>query len=286
MVETDPPVLATTDRRHFAIGAVASLAALAAMGTAAAATGMLPVPQRVRRMFTDTGPDGTIPQTSAGLISLDLKVSSARGRQVGFFTAVPDGYGDGSGLPVCLILHGASATTADYERFGFGQFLTAAVQAGAPPFVLAGADGGRTRWAGDGQGDDPQRMLLDEVPAWCADRGFDSGRLAAYGWSMGGYGALLAEIRNPGLLRGVAALSPAVGRDDEVAHHADELDPARTAVWCGTGDALHDDVVAMASHIPGGPAIESYSPGAHTRGYWNRVTPEAFRYIADSLTPA
>ena len=147
---------------------------------------------------------------------------------------------------MCLVLHGASATTADYERFGFAQFLTAAVQAGAPPFVLAGADGGRTRWAGDGDGDDPQRMLIDELPAWCDDHGFDTSRLAAYGWSMGGYGALLTAIRNPGLLRGVAALSPAVGRNDEVANHADDLDPARTAVWCGTADSLYDAVRDMA----------------------------------------
>jgi enterochelin esterase-like enzyme len=213
-----------------------------------------------------------------------VKQSQARHREVGFFTATPEGFGDGSGLPVCLVLHGASATTADYERFGFAQFLTAAVRAGVPPFVLAGADGGRTRWAGDGAADDPQRMLIDEIPAWCSDHGFDTSRLAAYGWSMGGYGVLLAAIRNPGLFRAVAALSPAVGGDsDEVVSRAGELDPARTAVFCGTADSLYDSVRAMAARIPGGPAIESYEPGAHTRGYWNRITPEAFAFIGRAL---
>jgi hypothetical protein len=95
----------------------------------------------------------------------------------------------------------------------------------------------------------------------------------------------LTAIRNRGLLRGVAALSPAVGRDDEVASRADQLDPARTAVWCGTADSLYDAVRQMASRIPGGPAIESYEPGAHTRGYWNRITPDAFAFIAAALTP-
>ena len=267
------------------IGAAWSAVALAALAGAGLATGIVPVPDRLRRMFADTGEDGVIPDVPAGLTRLELRVSQARSREVGFFTAVPDGYGDGTGLPVCLVLHGASATTANYEAFGFGQFLTAAVRAGAPPFVLAGADGGRSRWVGDGAGDDPQRMLLDEVPAWCADLGFDSSRLAAYGWSMGGYGALVAAIRNPGRLRGVAALSPAVGHGDEVMTHADELDPATTAVWCGTADSLHDNVKEMASHIPGGPAIESYQPGAHTRGYWNRVTPAVFAFVGASLTP-
>ena len=273
------------DRRRIIIGAALSAAALVGLAGVGVATGVVPVPRRVRRIWQDTGTDGTVPQADVGLISLELKVSQARNREVGFFTAVPAGYGDGAGLPVCLILHGASATTADYERFGFGQFLTAAVQSGTPPFVLAGADGGRSRWAGDNAGDDPQSMLFDELPAWCADHGFDSSRLAAYGWSMGGYGALLAEIKHPGALRAVAALSPAVGDGDEVMSHADELDPQRTAVWCGTADALHDAVVELASRIPGGPTIEEYAPGAHTRGYWNRVTPAAFAFVGAHLTP-
>jgi predicted esterase len=267
------------------MGAAISATALLAAGGVGVATGVMPVPARIKRMFKDTGVDGEIPDVPAGRITLELRDSQARHRQVGFFTAAPHGHGDGSGLPVCLVLHGASATTADYERFGFAQFLTAAVQAGAPPFVLAGADGGRTRWAGDGDGDDPQRMLIDELPAWCDDHGFDGSRLAAYGWSMGGYGALLTALRNPGLLRGVAALSPAVGRNDEVANNAGELDPARTAVWCGTADSLYDAVRDMASRIPGGAAIESYEPGDHTRGYWNRITPAAFAFVAAALTP-
>ncbi|MGE0000128.1 MAG: alpha/beta hydrolase, partial [Ilumatobacteraceae bacterium] len=258
--------------------------ALAALAGAGVATGLIEVPDRLKRAFKDTGPDGTIPEVAPGRVTLEVKQSQARHGEVGFFTAVPDGFGDGSGLPVCLVLHGASATTADYERFGFGQFLTAAVDSGVPPFVLAGADGGRSRWAGNGSTDDPQRMLVDELPAWCADRGFDAGRLALYGWSMGGYGALLAAIRNPGLFRAVAALSPAVGGEsDEVVRRVGELDPARTAVWCGTADSLYDAVRDMAARIPGDPAIESYEPGAHTRGYWNRITPEAFAFIGRAL---
>jgi hypothetical protein len=280
-----PAAEPSNDRRRFVIGAALSITALAAVAAGGVATGVVPVPGRVRRMFADTGTDGTIPEDPNGLINLEVRVSQARGREVGFFTAVPEGHGDGSGLPVCLILHGASATTADYERFGLGRFLTAAVRAGAPPFVLAGADGGRTRWVGDGAGDDPQRMLLDELPAWCGDQGFDTSRVAAYGWSMGGYGSLLASIRNPGWLSAVAALSPAVGHDDELATRASELDPERTAIWCGTADALYDSVRDMAASIPGGAAIESYAPGAHTRGYWNRVTPDAFAFVANALTP-
>ena len=71
---------------------------------------------------------------------------------------MPAGYGSGKGLPVCVILHGASARPADYQPFGFAKFLTEAVKRGAPPFVLAGADGGLLWWEpGHAPGDDPGR---------------------------------------------------------------------------------------------------------------------------------
>ncbi len=268
-----------TRRRILGLGA-------AAVGVAAAGvvSGTVPLPHRLRRIFLDQGPAGTIPNAPKGDVRLEYLESEARGRTVGFFTAVPDGHGDGQGLPVCLVLHGASATTADFEDFGLPQFLTAAVQAGVPPFVLAGADGGVSRWAGDGGLDDPQTMLRYELPDWCSARGFDTSRIAAHGWSMGGYGSLLLAIRNPDWLRGVAVLSPAVG-GGEVDDRADQLDGSRIAIWCGTADSLKPAIEALSAEIPGGPSIERYAPGAHTRAYWNRVTPEAMDFIGHSLTP-
>ena len=51
------------------------------------------------------------------------------------------------------------------------------------------------------------------------------------------------------------------------------LSGERTGIWCGTADALDDNVRALAAEVPGGPAIADFAPGAHTRGYWNRITP-------------
>lgn len=136
-------------------------------------------------------------------------VSEARGAQVDLFTAVPAGHGTGEGLPVCLVLHGASATAADLEGFGLPRFLTAAVREGVPPFVLVGTDGGRKMWRSSGRDDpdDPQRMLIEEVPVWLAERSFDWDRRAAWGWSMGGAGALLLGEAVEGALTAVAALT-------------------------------------------------------------------------------
>ncbi len=255
-------------------------------GGVAVATGAVPVPARIRSLFQDpTSTDG-IPDAPEGQVRLQQVHSAARGRTVGLWTAVPEGHGDGAGLPVCLVLHGASATTADYSRFGLARFLTAAVRAGTPPFVLAGTDGGHTFWTGDGAADDPQRMLTEELPKWCAQRGFDATRLAAYGWSMGGFGALLAAERNPGLLRSVSALSPAVRSGDEVTSGVGRLVGARTAVWCGRSDPLFPEVQALAAAIPGGAAVTGWGPGAHTRIFWNGVTPAAYEFAGRALAAA
>lgn len=214
-------------------------------------------------------------------ITLTRRQSQARGREVGFYTAVPAGH-QAAGLPVCLVLHGASATTADFERFGLGRFLTAAVAAGVPPFALAGADGGRSYWLGEGDGDDPQRMLREELRAWCAEVGFDPARVALYGWSMGGAGALSYLLDNPDTAA-VAALSPAIAVDGPIVHRAGSIDGRRLGLWCGTDDALYDSAQALTQAISPAPAIARFSPGGHTRSYWNSITPQAFRFIGQAL---
>ncbi|HEU4421418.1 MAG TPA: alpha/beta hydrolase-fold protein [Pilimelia sp.] len=230
----------------------------------------------------DRGPDGVIPPAEPGDERVESRASSARGREVTFYTAVPAGHGDGRGLPVCLVLHGASATAADFPRFGLGRFLSDAVARGAAPFVLAGATGDRLAWRPSGA-DNPQRMVYEEVPRWCAERGFDTSRLAAWGWSMGGYGALLLAETHPGFLRAVAAFSPAVGSGDEVFAGVDRLRGTRLGLWCGRADGFYDDVRDLERALPEPPAAGGYEAGGHTRRYWNRITPAAFDFLAAAL---
>ena len=63
-------------------------------------------------------PEAVIPNAPEGQIHLDTVHSKARGQDVTLFTAVPAGYGAGVGLPVCLILHGATARPPDFSRSG------------------------------------------------------------------------------------------------------------------------------------------------------------------------
>jgi S-formylglutathione hydrolase FrmB len=183
---------------------------------------------------------------------------------------------------VCLILHGASATAADYPGFGLGRFLSDAVARGAAPFVLAGADGGVLGWEPSGD-DNPQRMVHEELPAWCAERGFDTTRLAGWGWSLGGFGVLRLAEAFPGFLRAVAAFSPAVSDGDRVFRDLGALRGTRIGLWCGRQDPLYATVRLLERALPEQPRAGGYADGRHTRRYWNRVTPAAFDFVAASL---
>lgn len=269
-------------RRRLLVGGGA--AAVGAVGAAAVVkrSERIEIPGRIRRIWEGSGPTADVPDATAGEVTYEVRRSEARGADVGFFTAVPDGYGDGAGLPVCIVLHGASARADDFEGFGLPNFLTLVVESGSSPFVLVGADGGPNRWQAVGD-DDPQRMLREEVPAWCEERGWDTSRVAAHGWSMGGYGALLAAARNPGWLRSVAVLSPALG-GGELASIGDRLDGDRIAMWCGTADAVYGAAAELASSLAPAPAIAEFTPdGRHTREYWNTVTEPALAFVAESL---
>lgn len=208
--------------------------------------------------------------------------STARGRVVDFYTAVPHGYGDGRGLPVCLVLHGGSKRPADFAALGLGGFLTDAVNRGAAPFVLAGATGDRLAWQPSGA-DDPQRMVHEELPAWCSARGFDASRRAAWGWSMGGYGALLLAETFAGFVRSVAAFSPAIEAGDAVFASAARLAGTPIGLWCGRDDALYPSVQAFRKALPAAAAAEGYDAGRHNFGYWSTVVAPAFDFIATTL---
>jgi predicted esterase len=250
-------------RRAFLLG-------LAGGGAAAVAAGGV-----VLRNRGDGELPGPIPDAPVGDERVERRRSEARGKEVDFYT-------DGKGLPVCLILHGASATAAEYDDFGFGRFLTHAVQRGAKPFVLAGATGGVLRWEPSGN-DDPRAMVRNELPAWCEERGFDTSRIALWGWSMGGYGALrLAEV-HPGFARAVAAFSPACSRGDAVFQNTAKLKGTPVGLWCGLQDSLVDTVKSLESALPEPKSAGSYAAGRHTRRYWNRCTPAAFDFLAAQL---
>jgi predicted esterase len=264
-------------RRRLLIGGAA------AVGVAGAGAAAWPfLPNRLKNVFVDPPPP-FVPDAAEGQVTLETVYSQERGTEVELFTAVPAGYGDGAGLPVVVICHGATATPADYGPYGLARFLTAAVEAGTKPFVLAGAAGGVLQWEPQESGDDPQGMVLDEVPVWLDDRGFDGSRRALWGWSMGGYGVLRMAQVDPGWARAIAAFSPAISSGDAVFSAVDRLRDQPLGLWCGTDDPFYDAVRELVAVLPTRPEILTYGPGGHGRLYWNAHILDAFAFLSSHL---
>ena len=130
---------------------------------------------------------------------------------------------------------------------GFADFVAAAVREDeSPPYAVVGVDGGISYWHRRKTGEDRLSMLLKELVPLCARRyrlgGGGRGR-AIIGWSMGGYGALLAAETEPKLFAAVVATGPAVWTSYD-------------AMMLGPRDAFDDaaDFAGVRRHRARGPA--------------------------------
>lgn len=254
----------------------------AAVGLGALGWGLAP-PSLAERLEIRLGmePDAFVPDADEGFVRLERVTSLAMG-DIDLFTAVPAGHGEGAGLPVVVVLHGSSASASQLQGFGLARFVTAAVEAGAPPFVLAGTDDGPSGWIPSGDAD-PQRMLRDELPGWLERRGYDADRRALWGWSRGGYGALRFVAEEPDWATALALFSPALGPDDPVLDDLDALGRHPWGLWCGEWDPFRDGAVALADAAPVAPDPWIGGDGGHTRAYWNDHTLEMLDGLARAL---
>ncbi|PVZ04959.1 alpha/beta hydrolase [Actinomycetospora cinnamomea] len=288
-------------RRRFLLGSAGALGVAGAVGVGGLLVGQddpAPPPQRIpapRRRPVATDAVGTVEWVD----------SPARGRRVRLVTVLPPG-GERAGLPVCLCLHGLRGNGTWFSGAGNRGLLGDAWARGVPPFAVVAVDGGDSYWHPYTRGDDPLRMLLEEVPVWLRDRGLAttpaSGDLPgepalAMGISMGGAGALVyarERMRRRRPVRAVAAVSPGLftdwrvaarrpfaGEADWVAHDplrfAGELAGLPTGVWCGDRDPFVDAArryIALAR-----PEVGAISPGRHDGVYYARVLPDVITFL-------
>lgn len=200
-------------------------------------------------------------------------------------------------------LHGTIFCLHGYEanhRFAFDDVHVpeAAHQVGLQVAVAAVDGGADSYWHKRSDGTDALAMLLDEfVPLV---RGM-VGKLpqALMGWSMGGYGALLAAERARAQFAAVAPASPAIwltpgatapGAFDSPADFyandiSDDLGHLRgmtIAVACGTSDPFYTATSALVSRMDY-PHSVFFGPGSHDPTYWASVAPDQLRAIAPAF---
>ena len=146
-------------------------------------------------------------------------------------------------------------------------------------------------------------LLHDFLPLLEHRYGLARGPVALVGWSMGGYGALLAAEEHPNRFAGVAVASPAIfgtygemsaGPGDafdspaDFASHdviagATRLAAMPVRVDCGTADPFYENDRAFVAALPA--AHEgSWFRGCHNGDSWRVVAPAQIAFLGGALS--
>ena len=286
-------------RRGFVVGAGLAAGALLAAGSAGR---FLPWREWLSAAGDDLSGSGLLPG-SPGVTVRDYTLHSRYvDTPVGYSIAWPPGSAPGDPLPACFALPGRGGG----PPMGFADHAARLVKRGeSPPYAVVGVGGGVSYWHARASGEDRLSMLLRELVPLCARRfklGGGGHKRAIIGWSMGGYGVLLAAETEPDLFAAVVAVSPAVwtsydammlGPRDafdsaadfaeyDVIGHADRLAGVNLRVDCGKQDPFYGYVTYLEAALPEPPS-GGYSRGGHDQEYWQRVAPAEAKFIGRAL---
>ena len=264
------------------------------------AGGVVGLDGRLRHKLEDAwayadGPDLSLPSSGARIVSGSF-ASRFMHREVGWAYSLP---AKAEPRAIVLSLYGKGAD--QFAAFDNLHLPDAAAFAGAP-LAIASADGGRDNyWHKRANGTDAHAMLIEEfVPLLISRLG--ALPFALHGYSMGGYGALLAAERGVNatgttFFRGVAASSPALWTEPEqtapgafdgagdfyandVFTGVHSLTSLRVRLDCGTLDPFYQATHQL-SELMTWPHLAVFRPWAtHTSGFWRSVAPAQMRFLA------
>jgi len=246
------------------------------------------------RLGLENSPDRSVPDSHTPIVSGTLH-SLYMKNPVNWSMSTPTG--PLLGVVVCLHGHGED------HRFAFDQIhLPDFAAAAGAKLVIAAVDGGAdSYWHRRADGNDPLTMLLtDFIPVIAARVSVRS--RALLGWSMGGYGALLAAETAPDRFRAVCAASPALWtspaataagafdspadyyRNDVYAHTA-RLTSMVVRVDCGTGDPFYTADKQFVAYLRPAPQ-GTFGSGFHDAAYWRSVAPAQINTITQAFDRA
>jgi pimeloyl-ACP methyl ester carboxylesterase len=237
------------------------------------------------------GPDLRPPEIDVPVHVRQL-VSARAGRTVDWAISVP------TEAPVAVIvsLHGrgGSHLTA-FDTIGVHRFVAAEQL----PWAVVGIDGGESSyWHARADGTDVEAMVFEELLP--AVRQLVGGvRVLLLGWSMGGYGALLAASDHADEVTAVAAGSPALwpsfaqaapgAFDDEADFERHDLFARTDAlrrlpvrIDCGDDDPFLSTDRRLANTLPG--AERAFGAGFHEDGFWRSRVPSQLAFFRRALT--
>jgi len=284
-------------RRVLLLGGVGALAAAAGAGYAVERDS-----PTLRRLLGGCGstpslPPDTYTQTAG---SLD---STAMRRAIPWVIALPPGHRPGDGTPLVLCLHGRTGSADDLTRaIGLPAWAS---HSGVKLAFVAPSVGGADYWHPRASGIDPLAMAVEELLPLVEHRfgvGGARDRRGMLGWSMGGFGALLAAQQHPDTFAAAVGASPAVfpSYADARRGHSDTFDSEQQwetyGLWrrlddlravavrldCGDADPFESTVRTMLRRLPG--AAGGISAGCHDDAFWRRVATREIDFLAGQLS--
>jgi enterochelin esterase-like enzyme len=307
--DEEGPERAQLSRRRFltwGLGGVAVVLGAGAAGVELVSHGVVPGQQVLNDLDgACTVPHPSFVDTAPGTAVSGRFHSEARHREVGYTIGFPPGHRSGVHLPLVVMLHGYGANHST-ALSGLSPAQAVALEfEGKPltPFALVTVDGGGGYW-NPHPGDDPMRMVIDELIPMCRRLGLGRApqRIGTMGISMGGFGALLLAEKYPETIAAVAAISPAIwttyreaqganagafassedfARDDVIAH-ASALANTPVRVASGDDDPFEPGVRTLAAKLPPG-AHTVISGGCHTGPFFQAQEPPSLAFLGHHL---
>lgn len=280
--------------------------AVGALGALGVETGVLPGKPGLDRALGLGEVAGPVPSGTVGPVRFERFASTARRRDVTWGLFLPPGVA-ADGLPLALLLHGRGGSAhAAQDLLHVESFLADHVRRGGAPLAVVSVDGGDRYWHPRRDGDDALAMITGELLPRAGRAGLAVDRIAAFGYSMGGYGALLlarqseadrlgglqiaaAAASSPALFASAAASSPGAFDDaadwarwgDLAAHPGVRRTPL--SVSCGTSDPFAHQTERYRDHCAHAPD-GGLGTGRHDGGYWRSRLPEQLDFLAAHLT--
>jgi pimeloyl-ACP methyl ester carboxylesterase len=241
------------------------------------------------------GPDRALPKSGARLVTGTFESRFMKAKVAYVYSLPPKGAP--GAIVVSLYGKGGDQTTV----FDALHLPDAAAYVRAP-LAIASANGGADNyWHRRANGTDAHAMLIQEFLPLLVKR---LGKLPVvlYGFSMGGYGALLAAERGAtstggNLFRAVAAASPALWTapgatapgafdspsdfySNDVFSSVQLLRSLEVRLDCGEEDPFYGATQELCALMTW-PHEAVYQPGAgHTWGYWRLVAPSQMSFLA------
>lgn len=280
------------------------------LGVGAVVTGVLGAAlYRTAHRIEGTTVRGTVEAPSLGGTQAAYTLVYPRG--IDAHQPVVPGGGQGSRLPVVVVLHDRGGDSSVVTRLGLDEALgRAVVQDGAAPFALAAVSGGDRWWRAGPDGTDAGALVLDKFLPWLAALGLAAGaehRVGLLGVGMGGYGALrlaqeLAQRPDAPAVAGVAVAGPTLWRTADAARQqdpgvfADAADFARgdlrsepdalagvpLRVECGGEDPYLPAVREVLGVLRPPPTV-TVTAGGHDLDTWKPLADGQIRFLGTAL---